>query len=108
MQNGTKIELTREEYMDIVKCLNRDKVHGFSNERHAGIIDANDPAIIYVERVCPSTEDPEWHYFQVNPIPAEYTIVPSPTTKIVVENFKQLEAILNEVARLQREAEETE
>lgn len=99
-----KCELTAEEYRDTIRSLNDKYFRGFTNDYSSGIC-FKDSGDIVLERVYAVEEVSEERYFQYQYIPKEYTKTPTPTVKLKINSWEELQKFLNEISAIQKEME---
>lgn len=99
-----KCELTAEEYRDTVRALDSKYFDTFIGDKSA-YITFKDTDEIVLERVYAVEEVSEERYFQYQYIPKEYIKTSTPTVKIKINSWKELQTFLNEISAIQKEME---
>lgn len=96
-----KCELTAEEYKDTVRALDGKYFNTFVGDKSA-YISFKDSGDIVLERVYAVEEVSEERYFQYQYIPKEYTKIPTPTVKLKINSWEELQKFLNEISAIQK------
>ena len=99
-----KCELTAEEYRDTVRALDSKYFDTFIGDKSA-YISFKDSGDIVLERVYAVEEVSGERYFQYQYIPKEYIKTPTPTVKLKINSWEELQKFLNEISAIQREME---
>ena len=97
-----KCELTAEEYRDTVRALDNKYFDTFIGDKSA-YITFKDTDEIVLERVYAVEEVSEERYFQYQYIPEEYIKAPTPTVKLKINSWEELQKFLNEISAIQKE-----
>ena len=97
-----KCELTAEEYRDTVRALDNKYFDTFVGDKSA-YISFKDSGDIVLERVYAIEEVGEERYFQYQYIPKEYIKAPTPTVKIKINSWEELQTFFNEISAIQKE-----
>ena len=97
-----KCELTAEEYKDTVRALDGKYFNTFVGDKSA-YISFKDSSDIVLERVYAVEEVSEERYFQYQYIPEEYIKTPTPTVKIKINSWEELQKFFNEISAIQKE-----
>ena len=97
-----KCELTAEEYRDTVRALDNKYFDTFIEDKSA-YITFKDTGDVVLERVYAVEEVSEERYFQYQYIPKEYIKTPTPTVKIKINSWEELQRFLNEINAIQKE-----
>lgn len=97
-----KCELTAEEYRDTVRALDGKYFNTFIGDKSA-YISFKDSGDIVLERVYAVEEVSEERYFQYQYLPKEYVKTPTPTVKIKINSWEELQRLFNEISAIQKE-----
>ena len=99
-----KCELTAEEYRDTIRALDSKYFDTFIGDKSA-YITFKDTDEIVLERVYAVEEVSEERYLQYQYIPNEYIKTPTPTVKLKINSWEELQKFLNEISAIQKEME---
>ena len=99
-----KCELTAEEYRDTVRALDSKYFDTFIGDKSAYITFKGTDEIV-LERVYAVEEVSEERYFQYQYLPKEYVKIPTPTVKIKINSWEELQRFFNEISAIQKEME---
>ena len=99
-----KCELTAEEYRDTVRALDSKYFDTFIGDKSAYITFKGTDEIV-LERVYAVEEVSEERYFQYQYLPKEYIKIPTPTVKIKINSWEELQRFFNEISAIQKEME---
>lgn len=99
-----KCELTAEEYRDTVRALDSKYFDTFIGDKSA-YITFKDTDEIVLERVYAVEEVSEERYFQYQYLPKECIKTPTPTVKIKINSWEELQKFFNEISAIQKEIE---
>lgn len=96
----TLIELTKEEYTDVFACLDKTKIRVYDTSDGVETYIKETDTLILVRRH--PYQDPAKNYtnseptlYQMNLIPKSITTVPEPVQKIVLNNWKDLQFVID-------------
>ena len=99
-----KCELTAEEYRDTVRALDSKYFDTFIGDKSTYITFKGTDKIV-LERVYAVEEVSEERYFQYQYLPKEYVKIPTPTVKIKINSWEELQRFFNEISAIQKEME---
>lgn len=96
------VSLTHDEYMDIMKNLDRSKYTGFIDDRHAEVSINGKVVLMRFTPGCddiafPPDSNPEQTYYQVADIPEDCKAMPRPVHQLKFDSPQKLQAFLDEI-----------